>query len=145
MSRPLTTLERMQGTRLARRLPVHVEVRFATEDGTCDTREGPVRYGAGDALVEGAPGDRWPVRRQSFRERYREAAGTGPMQDGTYVRTVETVRVLQLTEPVHVELSDGRGTLAGTPGDWAVEHAPGRVSIVAREVFPKRYELIGAA
>jgi len=145
VSRPLTTLEGMPGTRLARRLPVEVEVHFAMEDGICDTREGPVRYRAGDALVVGAPGDRWPVRRRTFRERFHEAEGTRPMQDGTYVRTVETVRVLQLTEPVHVELSDDRGTLAGTPGDWAVEQAPGRMSIVAREVFPKRYELIDDA
>ena len=143
MNRLLTTLEGLQGARLARRRPVEVAVRFATVDGTCDTLEGPVRYRQGDALIEGAPGDRWPVRRQIFKDRFRPVQGTAPMQDGTYVRTVETVRVLQLTEPAHVELSEGRGTLQGAPGDWAVERARGRVSIVAREVFPQRYDLIG--
>lgn len=142
MSRLLTTLEGMQGARLARRRPVEVEVRFATEDGVCETLEGPVRYRQGDALIEGGPGDRWPVRREIFAQRFRPAPGNAPMQDGTYVRTVETVRVLQLTEPAHVELSEGRGTLSGQPGDWAVERARGRLSIVAREIFPRRYELI---
>jgi hypothetical protein len=139
----LTTLEGMQGARLARRLPVDVEVRFAAEEGVCDTLEGSVRYHKGDALVEGGPGDRWPVRREIFAQRFRPVHGTQPMGDGTYVRTVETVRVMQLTEPAHVELSGGRGTLRGRPGDWAVERATGRVSIVAREIFPRRYELIG--
>jgi len=142
MSRLLTTLEGMQGARLARRTAVEVEVRFATGEGVCETLEGPVRYRQGDALVEGSPGDRWPVRREIFAERFRPVHGTGPMADGTYVRTVETVRVLQLTEPVQVELSDGRGTLRGMPGDWVVERARGRLSIVAREIFPRRYELI---
>jgi hypothetical protein len=143
VNRLLTTLEGLQGARLARRRPVEVAVRFATVDGTCDTLEGPVRYRQGEALIEGAPGDRWPVRRQIFKDRFRPVQGTAPMQDGIYVRTVETVRVLQLTEPAHVELSEGRGTLQGRPGDWAVERARGRVSIVAREVFPQRYDLIG--
>ena len=139
----LTTLEGMRGARLARRRPVDVEVRFAIADGVCETLEGPVRYREGDALVEGGPGDRWPVRREIFASRFRPVHGTRPMEDGTYVRTVETVRVLQLAEPARVELSEGRGTLSGQPGDWAVERARGRLSIVAREIFPRRYELIG--
>lgn len=142
MSRLLTTLEGLQGTRLARRTAVEVEVRFATDDGTCDTIEGPVRYRAGDALVEGGPGDRWPVRREIFAQRFRPVHGIAPMQDGPYVRTVETVRVMQLAEPSHVELSDGRGTLHGRPGDWAVERARGRLAIVAREIFAQRYALL---
>lgn len=142
MSRLLATLEGLAGTRLARRLPVKVEVRFAAADGVCETLEGPVRYRQGDALLEGRPGDRWPVRRAIFKDRFRPVDGTVPMQDGSYVRTVETVRVLRLTEPAHVELSEDRGTLHGRPGDWAVERARGRVSIVAGDVFPERYELM---
>lgn len=142
MTRRLTTLEGLPGTSPARRLPVRVEVRFAAEDGVCHTREGEVSYRMGDALVEGGPGDRWPVRRETFRQRFRAEPGTQPMQDGAYTRTIETVRVLQLTEAASVELSEGRGVLAGQPGDWVVERAPGRVSIVAGDVFPARFEII---
>jgi len=141
MTRRLTTLAGSAQARAALRLPVRVKVHFAAADGICRTLEGAVRYQAGDALIEGAHGDRWPVPREVFRERYEVEAGSTRMKDGWYTKRPAVVTALCLSEPVEIVLSDGRGVLSGRPGDWVIERAPGKLAIVASALFPKTYRL----
>lgn len=143
MTRIITGIAGAAGVRRVRRLPVRVKVKFAIESGTCATLEGPVRYQAGDALVEGGHGDRWPVPREVFRKRYHAEPATRSLQDGFYSKVPETVLALQLEEEARIELTEGRGVLSGCVGDWVIERAPGRLAIVAKDIFPLSYEIVG--
>lgn len=53
--------------------PVVVRVEFAVADGALETLEGRVAYRAGDALLAGTRGERWPVAAARFREDYEPA------------------------------------------------------------------------
>ena len=136
------TLAGQRGTHRARKLPEEVQVRFARSQGICRTLEGDVRYDTGDAIVEAAAGDRWPVRREVFRQRYEPVAPTPAMQDGRYRKRSVNVLARQLEDTTIVALPDGRGELTGKPGDWLIEYGADDFAIVGREIFAATYELI---
>lgn len=136
------TLAGQPGTRRARKLPEEVQVHFARTPGICHTLEGDVRYDAGDAIVEARAGDRWPVRREVFRQRYEPVASTPAMYDGRYRKRSIEVLARQLEDTVRVVLPGGRGELSGKPGDWLVEYGADDLAIVGREIFAATYELI---
>ena len=127
--------------RRARKRPVAVAVTFAPSAGTLATREGDVRYAAGDALLTGEAGDRWPVARATFDAGYEPIAPTVAGRDGTYRKQPRDVLAKQLAAPLSVELSAGRGTLRGVVGDWLVQYAPGDVAVVGGSIFARTYEL----
>src|SRR4051794_41552182 len=56
--------------------PTPVQVEFAAADGVCETLEGPVRFRAGDAILTGVQGERWPVRRDLFMAGYQAVPPT---------------------------------------------------------------------
>jgi hypothetical protein len=128
--------------RRARKRPVAVAVRFAAAPGTLATSEGDVRYDAGDALVTGSAGDRWPVPRTRFLETYEPLAPTRPGDDGGYRKRVALVRARRMEAAFAVTLSGGRGTLRGEAGDWLVQYAPGDVAVVDAAIFAATYELL---
>jgi len=132
----------LPGTRRARKLPEEVQVRFARAAGVCHTLEGEVQFEPGDAIVEAQAGDRWPVRREVFRERYEPALPTHAMDDGRYRKRSTLVLARQLDDDARVQLPGNAGELSGKPGDWIVEYEPGDFGIVAREIFAATYELI---
>lgn len=128
--------------RRARKRPVPVDVQFAAQAGVLPTREGEVRYAAGDALLTGGAGDRWPVPRGRFDAWYQAVPPTRAGSDGVYRRRRAIVRVKQMSTTFAVELSAGRGTLRGVAGDWLVQYAPDDVAVVAQELFAATYELL---
>jgi len=136
------TLAGLPGTRRARKLPEEVQVDFARTPGICHTLEGDVRYDAGDAIVEARAGDRWPVRREVFRERYEPVPPASAMRDGRYRKRSVNVLARQLQDTTIVTLPGGRGELTGKPGDWLVEYGPDDFAIVARDIFAATYALI---
>lgn len=76
---------------------------------------------------------------------YAPAAGVVSGEDGLYVRLPQRLVAHQLKAPTDVALPDGRGTLHGKVGDWLVERSSGNRAIVAAEIFPKTYRIIGTA
>ena len=128
--------------RRVRKLAIEVIAEFAVSDGTLVTREGPVAYCRGDALLTGAEGERWPVPRERFDETYEPVAPLRPGKPGAYRKRPEVVWAKQMREPFTVELGEGRGTLQGNAGDWLLQYAPGDLSVVSATVFAKTYELL---
>jgi len=128
--------------RRARKRPVAVAVQFASTPGTLPTPEGDVRYDAGDALVSGKAGDRWPVPRARFLATYDPIAPTASGQDGAYRKRVALVHARRMEQPFAVTLSDDRGTLRGEAGDWLVQYAPGDLAVVDGAIFGQTYELL---
>ena len=121
-----------------RKLPLPVDVAFATEGGTCSTLEGLVPFRSGDAILTGIRGEHWPVTRESFEARYAPAQGQALGQDGRYLKHPQTVLARRLDAPLQVTLQAG-GQLAGKPGDWLLQYAPGDYGIIAEEIFRATY------
>jgi|SRR5450631_98110 hypothetical protein len=128
--------------RRARKLALEMQVEFAPADGTLVTREGPVTYVAGDALLTGVEGERWPVPRRRFDETYEPIAPLRPGKPGAYRKRPQVVWAKLMRETFTVELGDSRGTLRGTAGDWLLQYGPRDLSVVSTTVFAKTYELL---
>ncbi|WP_089159855.1 PGDYG domain-containing protein [Caballeronia sordidicola] len=67
-----------------RRDPVEVEI--AQAPGVPATLEGEVGYNAGDALITGVKGERWPASRERFERTYEALPPTRPGESGRYRR-----------------------------------------------------------
>jgi hypothetical protein len=131
-----------RAARRARKLAIEILVEFATADGTLVTREGPVAYAQGDAVLTGTEGERWPVARRRFDETYEPIAPLRPGKPGPYRRRLQVVWAKSMREPFVVELGGGRGTLRGHAGDWLLQYGPGDQGVVSDTVFAKTYELL---
>jgi hypothetical protein len=128
--------------RRARKRPLALRVTFADADGTLKTREGPVTYRRGDALLTGTAGEQWPVPRERFDATYDPVAPLRAGKPGTYRKRPGVVWAKRMRAAFAVELSDERGTLRGDGGDWLVQYAPGDLSVVDDDVFERSYELL---
>ncbi|CAD6544264.1 hypothetical protein LMG27952_04153 [Paraburkholderia hiiakae] len=118
--------------------PDALSVEFASAGGVLATLEGDVTYVAGDALLTGPAGDRWPVGRQHFNAAYIAIAPTVQGQSGRYRRKSNVVWARQMTAAFEVSL-DARGILRGKAGDWLVQYAPADQSIVEESIFAQTY------
>jgi hypothetical protein len=128
--------------RRARKRPVLVNASFASGPGELATREGAVKYAEGDALLQGAAGDRWPVPRERFDASYDPVPPLRRGIAGCYRKRPDTVLARRMDAPFHVALPGNRGTLAGDAGDWLVQYAPGDLAVVGSEIFAQTYELL---
>ena len=131
-----------RAARRARKRAVEVQVEFAATGGTLSTMEGPVTYSAGDALLTGTEGERWPVARGTFDLTYAPVAPTRPGKPGRYRKRPLIVWAKLMTEAFDVTLDRDRGSLSGEPGDWLVQYAPADFSVVSARVFAQTYELL---
>jgi hypothetical protein len=113
-----------------------------TADGECITREGPVKYAKGDALVCGVAGDRWPVPRERFDTTYDPVTPLERGAPGRYTKRPDQVLARQMDQAFSVDLSGGRGTLSGSAGDWLVQYGSGDAAVVGNEIFAQTYELL---
>lgn len=125
----------------ARKKPIAVPVEFAIRGGILQTMEGPVAYRAGDALMTGVKGERWPVRREEFAEGYLPAGAQPMFADGEYLKRPVVVDAEQRQVAFSVSLGDG-GVLCGQAGDWLVTGAEGEQWVVADDVFVATYTRI---
>ncbi|MGB0713069.1 MAG: PGDYG domain-containing protein [Gammaproteobacteria bacterium] len=128
-----------QAIRVVKR-PIPVMVEFATEEGICQTLEGPVAYRAGDALLTGVVGERWPVARQRFDLSYTPLPPLAAGRDGTYLKRHGVVLARRLETPLRLGLA--RGVLRGEPGDWLLQYAPGDLGIVRSDIFSASYDRV---
>ncbi len=121
-----------------RKLPLPVDVAFATEDGICATLEGPVPFSRGDAILTGIRGEQWPVSRERFEARYTPVEGQAMGQDGHYLKQTQTALARRLNARLRVTLPAG-GQIAGKPGDWLLQYAQGDYGILDEEIFLATY------
>jgi hypothetical protein len=122
--------------------PLPVEVEFASGPGVLETREGPVSYEAGDALMTGFAGERWPIRRAHFEQTYEPLAPLEMGQDGRYLKKPMVISARQADADEHVVLQGGQGTLRATRGDWIVESGDGQRWVVENGIFHQTYRML---
>lgn len=132
-------IARQPGAFLAVKRPVPVSVEFAEGEGTLDTREGAVRYQAGDALLSGIEGERWPVPRARFLETYDPVAPLRAGERGTYLKRRKAVWAWRTGAAVEIALSGERGTLRANAGDVIVDYGGGDLAVVAASIFEGSY------
>ena len=123
--------------------PVPVQETFTAEDGICQTLEGEVRFRAGDALLTGGQGERWPVRRDLFLSSYEPVPPTRPGEDGTYRKLPAVAHALRLTAPADVSVSWQNDPLHGQAGDWLIRYPDGSHGIVQDSIFRDTYAPAG--
>ena len=117
-----------------------VLVEFADQDGAIDTMEGRVPYLAGDAILTGVIGEKWPVKRRVFDSLYEPVADTE--QSEYRKKQGATVFAKQMDFAFRTKIRDGSATLEGKQGDWLVQYAVGDVGVVANEIFCKSYRAL---
>jgi hypothetical protein len=141
--RPLSLTELrpgIDGAALYRKRILTVDVAFPDQGGVVQTREGAVRYQAGDAIVTGTSGEQWSIARETFLKKYDPVSPTGSGLPGKYRTRANEVVAVQMTSPFDIPLSGERGVLHGDAGAWLVQYGPGDQAVVARDIFPKTYE-----
>jgi hypothetical protein len=120
--------------------PIPVEVEFASADGTCATLEGPVRFRAGDALLTGVQGERWPVRRETFLSSYQAVPPTRAGDNGFYRKTAAPAYAMRLDRPHDVPAGWQNDPLHGEPGDWLLQYADGTHGVLRDRIFLESYD-----
>jgi len=116
-----------------------VEVEFARESGSLQSREGKNSYATSDALITGSTGDRWSVTRDRFDAKYTALAPTLPGEAGRYANIPQPVMAQQMLQSFSIERQAGGDIIHGKPGDWLLQYAPGDYGIVEAAKFAKVY------
>lgn len=124
------------------KLQIPTQVTFAAKPGVLSTLEGNVNYKAGDALMTGIQGERWPIARDQFNLTYEPISPVNMGEDGTYVKKNMIVKAEQALAPFEIYYPDKQSTLKGYVGDWKVSSPEGNEWIVADSVFKQTYKLI---
>jgi hypothetical protein len=138
-----TEVSTRPGRVMARKLPIEVDVQFATQPAAIKTREGVVQAHPGDAIVTGRAGDKWRVSRAHFGEKYRALPPTAEGQDGRYRGLTNSIMAVRMASSFEVLLADGVSRLRGQPDDWLVDYGDGSLGIVAPAIFAATYEIVG--
>jgi len=127
----------------ARKLEREFEAEFTPMARTVQTPEGAVHAEPGDAIVTGSSGERWPVSRTLFAQRYRAVSPTTDGQAGRYMSQPHKVIAVQMKEPFEVVLPDGVSRLHGHPEDWLIDYGDGSLGVISPGIFAATYRIEG--
>jgi PGDYG protein len=123
--------------------PIPTLVEFARHAGTLQTREGLVAYEAGDALMTGIVGERWPIRRARFEATYEPILPTRMGDTGEYLKKPAAVSAVQAESEQQIQLAGDQGMLSARKSDWIVTSEDGSQWVVADEIFQASYQAVG--
>ena len=109
---------------------------IATEPGTIETLEGPVRYPAGHYIMTGPKGEQYPISPERFKD-LKDDLGNG---------TCVPKKIIKLAK-----LADSNGTVNTSWGepmhytagnDYIVRHGANDYGVVKTDIFNKTYEKV---
>jgi hypothetical protein len=105
----------------------------ATDSGTVDTLEGPVKYVAGHKIITGPKGEKYPVSPESFEDKY-------DIDDENTATPKKIIKYAKLADHDGV-LHTSWGDLEYTKGnDVIVRHGEGDYGAVKKEIFQQTYD-----
>jgi len=105
----------------------------ATEPGTVDTLEGPVKYDVGHKIITGPNGEKYPVSPESFADKY-------DVDDEHKATPKKIVKYAKLADHDGV-LHTSWGDLSYTKGnDVIVRHGDGDYGAVKLDIFQQTYD-----
>jgi PGDYG protein len=125
-----------------RRKALALSVEFASTNGVLATLEGPVRFEAGDALITGTRGERWPVSASQFPLLYEPSqVDQNALESGIFKRRQTTVYAKQIPFEFSVITdTDAKAKLFGKANDWLIQQSNLQINIVANDIFLDLYE-----
>jgi len=117
--------------------PAREPYEVADKPGTLDTLEGPVQYSAGDYIMTGPKGERYPISPEKFKE-LKTDNGDG---------TASPKKIIKLCKVAdhdgEVVLKYNGSQLAYHSGeDVIVRHGPGDYGVVKADIFKQTYERV---
>ena len=105
------------------------------DETVVSTLEGKMLGHAGDWLITGVRGERYPCSPDVFNRTYEHVSGK------RFRKLPVIVDALQLTRRVSIET--GQGVLVGEPGDWLISGMDGSQYPCGAGIFEETYEPVG--
>lgn len=107
----------------------------AEQDGSIETLEGPVTYKAGDKIITGPKGEKYPVGPESFAKKYNDNG------DGTATPKKIVLLAKLADHDGSVTLSYNGSKLNYTAGeDYIVRHGENDYGVVRKDIFAQTYQ-----
>jgi hypothetical protein len=114
--------------------PSKEKYEIATEPGTIDTLEGPVKYPAGYYIMTGPKGERYPISPEKFAE-LKDEAGNG------ICTPKKIMKIAKLADHSGTVDTSWGEKLHYNPGeDVIVRHGPNDYGVVKKDIFAQTYE-----
>ena len=114
--------------------PIPLNFRFAAGDETIQTKEGPVKAAADDAIMTGTKGEQWPIPRDKFEQTY------DILEPGMAAKKDIPVFAKEMSGAFQVKVSWSNDLLQGQTGDFLVQYGTGDYGVVGREIFGETYK-----
>lgn len=121
---------------------IPVQVEFAVDAGAIETLEGSVTYSPGDALMTGAIGEHWPIKRARFEATYDAVPPTLMGSAGAYLKKPIPVDARQIHVEEKILLPERQGILLARAGDWVLTDPDGHQWVVANDIFAATYQTV---
>lgn len=117
--------------------PAKEKYRIASEPGTIETLEGPVKYGAGYYIMTGPKGEEYPITPERFRD-LKDDLGDG------YATPKKIIKMAKIADHSGVVNTSWGEPLKYDPGvDVIVRHGPGDYGVVKLDIFKQTYDTTG--
>jgi hypothetical protein len=116
--------------------PAKERYEIASEPGTIDTLEGPVKYPAGFYIMTGPKGEQYPISPEKFAE-LKDDLGDG------VCTPKKIIKVAKLADHSgSVDTSWGEKLQYNTGEDIIVRHGPNDYGVVKKDIFAQTYERV---
>ena len=116
--------------------PAKERYEIATEPGTIDTLEGPVKYPAGYYIMTGPKGEQYPITPEKFKE-LKDDLGNG------VCTPKKIMKVAKLADHSgSVDTSWGEKLYYNTGEDVIVRHGTNDYGVVKKDIFAQTYEKV---
>jgi hypothetical protein len=116
--------------------PAKERYEIATEPGTIDTLEGPVKYPAGYYIMTGPKGEQYPITPEKFAE-LKDDLGDG------VCTPKKIIKMAKLADHAgSVDTSWGEKLQYNTGEDVIVRHGPNDYGVVKKDIFAQTYERV---
>jgi hypothetical protein len=116
--------------------PVGERYEIASEPGTIDTLEGPVKYPKGFYIMTGPKGEQYPITPEKFAE-LKDDLGDG------ICTPKKIVKVAKLADHSgSVDTNWGEKLYYNTDEDVIVRHGENDYGVVKKDIFAKTYEKV---
>ena len=116
--------------------PAKERYEIATEPGTIDTLEGPVKYPAGYYIMTGPKGEQYPITPEKFAE-LKDDLGNG------VCTPKKIIKMAKLADHAgSVDTSWGEKLQYNTGEDVIVRHGSNDYGVVKKDIFAQTYERV---
>jgi len=126
-----------QGSFKTFKKPAKERYEIATEPGTIETLEGPVKYDAGFYIMTGPKGEKYPITPQRFKE-LKDDLGNGVCQPK---KIIKLAKLADHDGSVPTSWGETMHYTAGN--DYIVKHGSNDYGVVKKDIFAQTYDTTG--